>query len=166
MILSLKKIRNKIEVMAEDLFNKRVNTGQIELGTDFAPRFDEEGRIPCITVDIEDKEVLMFAWMNREALKQTVETGKATYYSRSRDKIWVKGETSGRIQYVKKILVDCDQDVIQLHIEMEQPGSCHNGFKSCFYRKLSDTQQGKLVFVEDEPVFDPKEVYGEDGDDR
>jgi len=143
--------------MSEDLFQNRINSKQVEFGTDFAPKFDEDGRIPCITVDASTREVLMFAWMNREALKLTIETGKATYYSRSRGKIWVKGESSGRTQHVKKILVDCDQDVIQLRVEMEKPGSCHNGFKSCFYRVL-DPEKGKLQFIS-EPVFDPGSVY-------
>ena len=156
-IRSLKKISKKIKAMSEDLFHKRINTKQIELGTGFAPKFDEDGLIPCITVDASDKEVLMFAWMNMDAVKQTIETGKATYYSRSRDKIWVKGESSGRSQYVKKILVDCDQDVLQLQVEMEKQGSCHNGFKSCFYRVL-DSESGKLRFTS-EPVFDPGSVY-------
>lgn len=151
----------KIEIMAEDLFNKRINSKQVELGSRFAPKFDEDGLIPCITVDASTNEILMFAWMNREALELTIETGKAVYYSRSRDRIWEKGESSGRSQHVKEILVDCDQDVIQLRVDMEKPGSCHNGYKSCFYRKLDDGQKGNLIFVEDEPVFDPEKVYKE-----
>jgi len=143
--------------MSEDFFQNRINSKQVEFGTDFAPKFDEDGRIPCITVDASTREVLMFAWMNREALKLTIETGKATYYSRSRGKIWVKGESSGRTQHVKKILVDCDQDVIQLRVEMAKPGSCHNGFKSCFYRVL-DPEKGELKFIS-QPVFDPGSVY-------
>ncbi len=146
--------------MESSLFKKITDHDQLELGRDFAPKFDKNGNMPCITVDANEGIVLMFAWMNREALEKTIKTGKATYYSRSRNKIWVKGESSGRIQHVQEILVDCDQDVIQLKVVMEKPGSCHNGYKSCFYRKLSDNKNGKLIFVEDQPVFDPKEVYG------
>jgi len=143
--------------MNSELFSNRFDREQVELGNDFAPKFNEEGLVPCITVDETDNEVLMFAWMNREALKKTIQTGKATYYSRSRKKIWTKGESSGRIQQVHGILVDCDQDVIQLRVSMEKKGSCHNGYRSCFYRKL-DSGSGNLKFVS-EPVFDPEEVY-------
>ncbi len=145
--------------MTSKLFKTRIDKKQIEHGSDFAPKFNEDGLIPCITVNASDNEVLMFAWMNREALEQTLQTGKATYYSRSRDKIWLKGESSGRIQYVKEIRVDCDQDVIQLRIQMEKEGSCHNGYKSCFYRRLSDSSSGTLEFIA-EPLFDPSKVYG------
>ena len=146
--------------MSSKLFKDRIDKKQVEHGSDFAPKFNQDGLIPCITVNASDNEVLMFAWMNREALEQTLQTGKATYYSRSRNKIWLKGESSGRIQYVKEIRVDCDQDVIQLRVQMEKEGSCHNGYRSCFYRQVDLDSGGELNFIEDEPVFDPEEVYG------
>lgn len=132
---------------------------KVELGVEFAPEFDEHGRIPCIVVDHESGDILMFAWMNREALRQTLETGLATYFSRSRNRIWVKGEESGRRQHVEEVWVDCDQDVIQLRVRMEQEGACHQGYRSCFYRKVTSVGEGRLEFQEEGPLFDPKSVY-------
>lgn len=131
----------------------------LELGTDFMPVFNESGLIPCIVVDAESSEVLMFAWMNREALNQTIETGKGTFYSRSRNKLWVKGESSGRTLHVKQLMVDCDQDVLQLRVQVEGEGVCHRGYRTCFYRKVAEGNPEKLEFVEQEPAFDPEEVY-------
>ncbi|MEX2456421.1 MAG: phosphoribosyl-AMP cyclohydrolase [Balneolaceae bacterium] len=144
--------------MSEQKFSKRINKKQIELGTELAPKFNNDGLIPCITVDAESKEVLMFAWMNEEALLMTIETRKATYFSRSRDKIWVKGESSGLIQNVREILVDCDQDVIQLKVRVQGEGTCHQGYRSCFYRAVENEKS--LKFVIDERSFDPEEKYG------
>lgn len=141
------------------MFSNRIDKKQIELGHDFAPKFDERGLIPCITVDAKSNEVLMFAWMNKPALKMTIESGKATYYSRSRDKIWVKGESSGRYQLVEKILVDCDQDVIQMRVIMAKEGACHNGYRSCFYRSLDADDQLSLTYEIEERSFDPDKVY-------
>ena len=141
------------------MFSERIDKQQIELGQDFAPKFDERGLIPCITVDADSGEILMFAWMNKEALMKTIESGKATYYSRSRDKIWVKGESSGRFQNVEKILVDCDQDVVQIHVRMMKEGACHNGFRSCFYRSVDSEDSDSLVYEIDERSFDPDDVY-------
>ena len=141
------------------MFSNRIDKKQIELGHDFAPKFDERGLIPCITVDAESGEVLMFAWMNKSALKMTIESGKATYYSRSRDKIWVKGESSGRYQFVEKLLVDCDQDVIQLQVKMAKEGACHNGYRSCFYRSLEGDDSLSLTYEIEERSFDPDKVY-------
>lgn len=141
------------------MFSERVNEKQIELGKDFAPKFDERGLIPCITVDTDSGEVLMFAWMNKVALKKTIETEKATYYSRSRDKIWVKGESSGRHQLVEKILVDCDQDVLQIRVHMTKEGACHNGYRSCFYRAVDSEDSETLVYDISKKSFDPDEVY-------
>lgn len=142
------------------MFAERTNKKQIELGNDFAPKFDENGLIPCITVDATSGEVLMFAWMSREALKMTIETKKATYFSRSRKKIWVKGESSGREQIVKEIRVDCDQDVIQLKVEVTGEGTCHNGYRSCFYRSVDmENNSDSLNFEIKEPSFDPDDVY-------
>ena len=140
-------------------FHNRNTVEQIEKGTQFAPEFNKDGLIPCITVDAGSGEVLMFAWMNREALSKTLETGKAVYYSRSRKSIWVKGESSGRVQEVEKILVDCDQDVIQLKVRVKKEGACHRGYRSCFYRKVKDHKTGELEFEIKKPSFDPDKVY-------
>lgn len=145
--------------MSEQTFSKRINTEQIELGTELAPKFNSDGLIPCITVDAESKEVLMFAWMNREALTQSLTTRKATYYSRSRKSLWVKGEESGRTQHIKELLVDCDQDVLQIQVEVDGEGTCHNGYRSCFYRKAKFGEIGKLEFTIKEKSFDPKKIY-------
>lgn len=147
--------------MAQKIFRKqnKLDKENLELGTELAPRFADDGLIPCITVDASSKDVLMFAWMNREALYKTIETGKATYYSRSREKLWVKGESSGRTQAVEQILVDCDQDVIQLRVHVKGEGTCHNGYKSCFYRALKKDTFNELEYVIKEQSFDPDKVY-------
>jgi phosphoribosyl-AMP cyclohydrolase len=100
----------------------------------------------------------MFAHMNADSLAQTLKTKKATYWSRSRNKFWVKGEESGNIQVVKDLFVDCDQDVILLKVENVGGASCHNGFKSCFYRRLDDETTFKLAYTS-ERLFDPAKVY-------
>ncbi len=143
--------------MSEQMFSNRINKEQIELGTELAPKFNSEGLIPCITVDADSKEVLMFAWMNEEALLMTIETGKATYFSRSRNKIWVKGESSGLTQRIEEILVDCDQDVIQLKVKVQGEGTCHQGYRTCFYRAVENEKS--LKFVIDERSFNPEEKY-------
>lgn len=139
---------------------KEMDKETVELGTDLAPKFENSGLIPCITVDASSGEVLMFAWMNEEALKRTIKSGKATYYSRSRKKLWVKGESSGLEQEVVEILVDCDQDVIQLRVHVKGEGTCHNGYRSCFYRAVKKGDSGKLEFTIDERSFDPEKAYG------
>ena len=104
----------------------------------FAPKFDEQGLIPAVAVDSGTGEVLMTAYMNREALEATRRTRKATFYSRSRQKLWVKGETSGNFLAVEEIRVDCDQDCLVIRVRLPQGGAaCHTGERSCFYRKLS-----------------------------
>ena len=104
----------------------------------FEPKFDGQGLIPAVAVDAGNGEVLMTAYMNREALEATRQTKKATFYSRSRKKLWVKGETSGNFLQVEEILVDCDQDCLVLRIRLPKGGvACHTGERSCFYRKLS-----------------------------
>ncbi|QSR83950.1 phosphoribosyl-AMP cyclohydrolase [Methylacidimicrobium sp. B4] len=132
---------------------------EIEEGTRLQPRFDAAGTIPCITVDAETGEVLMVAYMNREALDQTIRTGLATYYSRSRRKLWVKGEESGFVQRVQELRVDCDQDCLLLKVSVKGGASCHVGYRSCFYRRLKPGPSGDLEFVEAAKVFDPKKVY-------
>ncbi len=117
--------------------------------------WSEEGLVPAIAQDAESGDVLMVAWMNREALKQTAELGEAVYWSRSRRKLWHKGEESGHTQKVREIRLDCDEDVVLLKIEQVGGIACHTGRRSCFFQKL---EQGKWQAVE--PVLkDPHEIY-------
>ena len=113
------------------------------------------GLVPVIAQDDETQEVLMLAYMNREAWLKTLETGKATYWSRSRNELWIKGETSGHVQMVKEILIDCDSDTILLKVHQIGGAACHTGYKSCFYRRVTD----KKIEVIGEPVFKPEDVY-------
>jgi phosphoribosyl-AMP cyclohydrolase len=131
---------------------------QIEEGLQFSPKFDGAGLIPVIAQDAATGQVLMFAWMNREALDRTIETGRATYFSRSRSKLWTKGEQSGHFQQVRQILVDCDQDCLVLKVAVDQ-GQCHVGYQSCFYRALRPASRADLEFVA-EKIYDPKTTYG------
>ena len=122
--------------------------------------FDKSGDlIPAIAQDADTGEVLMLAWMNREAYEETLRTGRACYYSRSRGKLWRKGEESGHVQEVKGIFVDCDADTVLLKVKQLGGAACHEGYKSCFFRELTD---GELKTV-GERVFDPKAVYGKKG---
>lgn len=117
--------------------------------------FDKDGLIPAIAQDAQSGKVLMFAWMNREALAETVRTGNAVYFSRSRGKLWRKGEESGHFQRVREIRMDCDEDVILLQIEQVGGIACHTGRERCFFRKLADGQ-----WVETEaPLKDPQDIY-------
>ncbi|HMK91098.1 MAG TPA: phosphoribosyl-AMP cyclohydrolase [Methylocystis sp.] len=110
----------------------------LEEGTEFAPHFDAQGLVVCVTVEAATRQVLMVAYMNALALEKTIETGEAHYWSRSRASLWRKGETSGQVQRVVGIYVDCDQDALLLEVEPGgDGGACHTGRKSCFYRKLS-----------------------------
>jgi phosphoribosyl-AMP cyclohydrolase len=149
-------------------FAPRTNTAEIELGTVLQPKFGPDGLIPCITVDHATGEVLMFAHMNAEALQATLQTGKASYWSRSRGKLWVKGEESGHTQLVRELRVDCDQDVVLLKVESVGGAACHNGYRSCFYRRLAAKADAgnpaslKLEFA-DKRVIDPASVYGKKG---
>jgi len=118
-------------------------------------KFDDKGLIPAIVQDHESGDVLMVGWMNEAALKQTLETNKATFYSRSRQKMWVKGESSGHVQEVIDARIDCDQDVILLRCKPHGP-CCHVGYQSCFYRSVD--ADGNLT-VNAEKVFDPEKVY-------
>jgi len=114
-----------------------------------------DGLIPVIAQDAETKEVLMLAYMNQQAWEETLKTGKATYWSRSRRLLWLKGETSGHVQLVKDVFIDCDNDTILLQVNQVGEAACHTGYRSCFYRKVKD---GDCVVV-GEKIFDPKEVY-------
>lgn len=114
----------------------------------FSPQYNENGLIPAIAVDHASGEVLMMAWMNAEALKTTLDSGEAHYWSRSRQALWHKGATSGHHQIIKDIYVDCDQDTILLSVEQLGEKACHTGRYSCFYRKLDDANPGKLIIDE------------------
>ena len=114
-----------------------------------------DGLVPAIVQDAETKEVLMMAYMNNESWEATLKTGKATYWSRSRQALWMKGESSGNVQVVKNIFIDCDNDTILLQVEQLGGAACHTGHKSCFYRKL-DGGDFKVV---GEKIFNPEEVY-------
>lgn len=143
----------------------------LESGDAFAPKFDENGLIPCITTHAETGEVLMFAFMNDLALGKTIETGMVHYWSRSRGKLWLKGESSGMTQKVVQLLTDCDQDAIVARVEVgtshdgSAQASCHVGYRNCFYRAIQtghDHTLGEPVKMKtvQEPVFDPDQVYG------
>ena len=127
----------------------RETTDQLQI------KFDEQGLVPAIVQDAGSGQVLMMGWMNEHALQQSLETRKATFYSRSRQKTWVKGESSGHVQEIVEARVDCDQDVVLLRCRAHGP-ACHAGYQTCFYRAANG--QGKLATVE-QRVFDPAEVY-------
>lgn len=118
-------------------------------------KFKENGLIPVIIQDYSDQKVLMHAYMNKEALERTLETGEVYFYSRSRKKLWKKGETSGHVQKVKEIFIDCDEDTLLIKVE-QKTASCHEGYRSCFFRKLD--ADGNLKIIE-KKVFEPKDVY-------
>ncbi len=118
-------------------FPVAASTGDLEHGTQFTPRFDENGLIPAICTDAASGEVLMFAWMNADALRATLTTGEAHFYSRSRKKLWKKGEESGNVLTISQMATDCDQDVIWLKVTVTGAGkACHTGARSCFYRHI------------------------------
>lgn len=118
----------------------------VEEGAVLAPRFNTDGLIPAIAQDAATGDVLMMAWMNADALNRTLETGKAHYWSRSRNSLWLKGETSGQVQTVEEILTDCDQDTLLLRVRVGGDGGCcHVGYRSCFYRAAEKGQDGKLT---------------------
>jgi len=113
------------------------------------------GLVPAIVQEYNTGDVLMLAYMNEDAWETTLETGEATFYSRSRKKLWIKGKTSGNIQLVKEIRIDCDNDTVLLKVQQIGGAACHNGYKSCFYKKVDKDS----VTIIGKPVFDPKEVY-------
>ncbi len=121
---------------------------------DFAKSVD--GLLPAIVQDAESGEILMLAYINRQSWHKTLETGKAHFWSRSRNTLWLKGESSGNIQLVRDIFVDCDQDTVVFKVEQLGGAACHKGYRSCFFRRVTDDE----LEVLGEPVFDPAKVYG------
>ena len=133
---------------------------EIEEGTAFTPKFDKDGLVTAVVTDVASGELLMVAHMNAQALSLTVETGEAWYFSRSRQLLWRKGESSGHVQRVKEMRVDCDQDAVWLKVEQAGAGACHTGRRSCFYRAVPLGKAGAaLEFRDGEKTFDPSAVY-------
>ena len=144
-------------------FAQRGSAEEVEEGRAFAPKFDADGLVTCVATDAGSGEVLMVAHMNAEALQRTIATGEAWYFSRSRRSLWRKGESSGHVQRVREMRIDCDQDAVWIKVEQIGPGACHTGRRSCFYRAVPLGKGGAtLEFVEAEKMFDPKAVYGKE----
>jgi len=139
-------------------------TQDIEEGRALSPKFDADGLVTCVTTDAQSGEVLMVAHMNAAALQKTIATGEAWYFSRSRRALWRKGETSGHVQHVLDMRIDCDQDAVWIRVEQEGPGACHTGRRSCFYRCVPVGEPGNVVleFCDAGKVFNPEDVYGKD----
>ncbi|HEY6115082.1 MAG TPA: phosphoribosyl-AMP cyclohydrolase [Candidatus Dormibacteraeota bacterium] len=134
----------------------------VEEGLALVPTFDADGLVTCVTTDVWTGDVLMVAHMNEQALRRTIETGEAWYFSRSRRALWKKGETSGHTQRVTEMRVDCDQDAIWIKVEQTGPGACHTGRRSCFYREVPLRQVGAITLELRDAVktFDPAATYG------
>ena len=131
----------------------------IEEGLEFQPKFDASGLVTCVATDAGNGDVLMVAHMNAEALRKTIESGEAWYFSRSRNALWRKGETSGHVQRVVEMRLDCDQDAIWIRVE-QTGAACHTGRRSCFYRRVEAGEGGaRLSFVDADKLFDPNAVY-------
>jgi len=146
------------------MFKKRDNIKEVEEGKYLAPKFDKNGLIPVITTDFQTGFILMHGYMNDEALKKTIESKEAHYWSRSRNKIWHKGQVSGFVQKVKEIRIDDDQDSIWILVDIGEGASCHVGYRSCFYRsiplgKIENDEKLEIEFKEKKKIFDPKKVY-------
>ena len=135
---------------------------EVEEGTAFTPQFGADGLVTAVVTDVKSGDVLMVAHMNKEALRLTIESGEAWYFSRSRKKLWKKGETSGNVQRVAELRVDCDQDALWLKVEQVGEGACHTGRRSCFYRAVPLGKSGAMTlqFRDAEKAFDPKATYG------
>ena len=147
------------------LFKARKSVEQVEESSDLAPKFDTDGLIPCITTDADTGDVLMLGYMNNEALKRTIETEEAHYWSRSRGCLWHKGSSSGLIQRVIEMRIDDDQDAVWLRVQVGGSGaSCHVGYRSCFYRSVplgqAENITPQLNFEEATKLFEPTDVYG------
>ena len=146
------------------MFKKRDNIKEVEEGKYLSPKFDENGLIPVITTDFQTGNLLMHGYMNHEALKKTIETKEVHYWSRSRKKLWRKGQISGFVQIVKEIRIDDDQDSVWLAVDIGNGASCHVGYRSCFYRsiplgKIKNEEELEMEFKEKKKIFDPKKVY-------
>jgi len=140
----------------------RGGASQVEEGITFAPKFDADGLLTCVAIEASSGEVLMVAHMNALALQRTIATREAWYFSRSRRELWRKGATSGFVQRVVEMRVDCDQDTILLRVEQAGAGACHTGRHSCFYREVPLGSEGPITLqLRDQKVFDPTVVYGE-----
>jgi phosphoribosyl-AMP cyclohydrolase len=145
---------------AKSLDAKSLDSNDIEEGLTFQPKFDASGLLTCVATDAATSEVLMVAHMNDEALRKTIASGEAWYFSRSRQSLWRKGETSGHVQRVIEMRLDCDQDAVWIRVE-QQGAACHTGRRSCFYRKVEAGEGGaRLSFVDAGKLFDSKTVYG------
>jgi len=146
------------------MFKKRHSIKEVEEGKYLSPKFDENGLIPVITADFKNGDILMHAYMNDEALKKTIETKEAHYWSRSRKKVWHKGQVSGFVQKVMEMRIDDDQDSIWLSVDIGNGASCHVGYRSCFYRSIplgniDQTEKLEIKFKGDKKIFDPKKIY-------
>jgi phosphoribosyl-AMP cyclohydrolase len=153
----------------QPVFAPRGSTHEVEEGRAFAPKLDADGLLTCVATDARSGEILMVAHMNAEALARTIATGEAWYFSRSRQRLWRKGETSGHGQRVLEMRTDCDQDAVWIKVEQAGPGACHTGRRSCFYRVVPLGQGAEalgakpavmLEFRDAEQAFDPHQVYG------
>jgi phosphoribosyl-AMP cyclohydrolase len=146
-------------------FAQRGSAQEVEEGRTFAPKFDADGLVTCVATDARSGEVLMVAHMNAQALANTIATGEAWYFSRSRRSLWRKGEISGHVQRVVEMRIDCDQDAVWIKVEQAGPGACHTGRRSCFYRAVPLGQAADtsvtLEFRDAARAFDPRAVYGD-----
>jgi phosphoribosyl-AMP cyclohydrolase len=142
-------------------FPAQGSTADVEEGLNFTPKFDADGLVTAVATDAASGDVLMVAHMNAEALRKTIESGEAWYYSRSRKRLWKKGETSAHVQRVIELRTDCDQDALWLKVEQLGSGACHTGRRSCFYRAVPLGQTGsvKLELRDADKAFDPDAVY-------
>ncbi len=131
---------------------------EVETGARLMPAFHKSEVLPAVAQDAETGEILMLGYVNDEALRLTLETGKATYFSRSRQKLWIKGETSGHVQRVEEVLTDCDQDAFIFKVRQEG-AACHVGYRSCFYRRAPLNSSKTLEHVGGHKVFNPEDVY-------
>jgi len=144
-------------------FAPRGSEAEVEEGRALSPKFDADGLVTCVATDAGTGEVLMVAHMNAAALARTIESGEAWYFSRSRQALWRKGETSGHVQRVREMRIDCDQDAVWIKVEQAGGAACHTGRRSCFYRAVplgSHPGAVTLEFRDADKVFDPKTVYG------
>jgi phosphoribosyl-AMP cyclohydrolase len=146
------------------MFKKRISIFEVEEGNFLSPKFDKKGLMPVVTTDHKTGDVLMHGYMNEEALKKTIETKEAHYWSRSRKTLWHKGNTSGFIQKVVDLRIDDDQDAIWMKVNISKGASCHVGYVSCFYRsiplgKIKNSKKIKIIFKEKKKKFDPNKVY-------